>query len=339
MNDNKRRVIILEPIDYTELSLHLYEENNIEVTMGPHVTNKKDGYTEKQLIEFANEYDAMIGMSREKITEKVLNSGKRLRTVGKFGIGVDHIDVDAATKAGILVTNTPVINTTVAEFTVGLILSVLKKMTYNDKYLREGNWRDSSTSGIELEGRTLGLVGFGGIGREVVKRFSGWGLNFIAYDPYLKQEMVDQLNVKLVDWDTLFKESDIISLHLPLTTETLSSVSYKEFEMMKPTSVVVNTARGKIIDHKALVNAISENKIWGAGLDVFETEPLPKEDELLKYDNVIVSAHTSGWTKESLTRMSMQAAKNCIAALNDEKPQFIVNRNAVDSWEERFIGK
>jgi len=186
MNIDKKRVIILEPIDYTELSLPLFEENNIEVTIGPHVTNKTDGFTEEKLIQFADEYDGMIGMSREKITRKVLEFGRRLRTVGKYGIGVDHIDVNAATNAGILVTNTPVINVTVAEFTVALILGVLKKISYNNKFLREGSWRNSTTVGAELDGKTVGLVRFGGIGREVVKRLSGWGLNFIVYDPYIK---------------------------------------------------------------------------------------------------------------------------------------------------------
>lgn len=338
MND-KKRVIILEPIDYVDTTLHLFKENGIEVTVGPHVTNKKDGYTEEQLIQFANEYDGMIGMSREKITKRVLESATKLRTVGKYGIGVDHIDVEAASKAKILVTNTPVINTTVAEFAVSLILSVLKKITYNDTYLRAGNWRDSNTVGVELLGKTVGFVGFGGIGKETLKRLSGWGLNFVAYDPYVKQEVADSYNAKLVDWETLFKESDIISVHMPLTEETKGSISYKEFEMMKPTSIIVNTARGKIINLQALTEAIRDKKIWGAGLDVFEQEPLPKDSEILKYENVIVTAHTSGWTKESLTRMATSAAINCIKALTGEKPTYIVNNEIYEDWKNKFYNK
>ena len=337
MNTEKKRVMILEPNYYIEAALPLFEENNIEFTLGPDVTNKKDAYTEEQLIEFADKYDALIGMSREKITKNVLKSGKRLSTVGKFGIGVDHIDVNAATEAGILVTNTPVIESTVAEFTVALILAVLKKIPYNDNHVRRGNWRNSTTVGIELEGKTVGLLGLGSIAREVVKRLSGWNIRFIANDPYITQEIADEFNVKLVDRDIVFKESDIISLHLPLTKETEGSVSYKEFEMMKDTAIVVNTARGKIINHKALVEALENKKIWGVGLDVFEKEPLGIDDDIYKYENVVVAGHTAGWSKESLTRMCTQAAKNCIAALNGEKPDYIVNKNAIEKWEERLI--
>ena len=193
--------------------------------------------------------------------------------------------------------------------------------------------------GTEIYGKTIGFVGIGGITREVIARLSGWGCSFIGYDPYVTAERAAAENVKKVDWDTLFSTADIVSLHLPLTEETKGSIGEREFNLMKETALFINTARGKLVDQKALIQAIKSGKIAGCGLDVAENEePIPVDDPIMEiagYDNVVVTPHIAGWTRECQQRLADMTTDNIILALQGKVPSNLVNNDAVENWRKK----
>ncbi len=334
-----KRVLLAEPIHGSECTYDYLRDTGCELIIGPHVSRPKEGYSEDQLKEFADEVDAFIGMAREKLTRRVLLDSKRLRVITKTGIGVDHIDVATTTERGILVTNSPVNRLSVAEYAIGLMLALLKKMMRNNSHIKAGKWRDDSVTGFELYGKTVGIVGFGGIGREVAKRLQGWDVTLIAHDPYIEPAEAEKRGVRLVDRDTLFKTADIVTLHTPLSAQTRGSVGSPEFMLMKPSAFLINTARGKIVKEADLLTALSAGRIAGAGLDVFETEPVDPTNPLLGMENVITSPHSVGFTFEALRRMAEQAAKNTVQALSGEVPDpaFIVNPEVLDRWKARWL--
>ena len=330
-----KRVLIAEPIRGSEETYDLFKSGGCELVIGPSVNYPDKGYTEEELIRFGNEFDGIIGMAREKFPRKVLEASKRLKVYSKYGIGVDHVDVKAATDNGIIVSNATGVNSiAVAEYTITLMLGVLKKVCHNDKLIRNGGWREESSIGVELSNKTIGLVGLGAIGKQVVKRMRGWDDKILAFDPYVSPETAAQLGVNIVDWETLFTSSDVISLHIPLTPETKGIVSEKEFNMMKNSSIIINTTRGKTIDEKALIKALQTRQISGAGLDVFDKEPINSDNPLLSMDNVILAPHTAGWSDEALKGIAKQAARNCIQALSGEKPDFVVNPQVLEKSKQ-----
>jgi len=308
-----------------------------EVIEGPPVSQPEKGYTEEQLIEICKDVDAFMGMAREKVTRRVIQAGNRLRIICKYGNGVDNIDIAAATEHGVLVANAPVHNNTVAEFTFAITLSLLKKIPYSMGYLKNGGWRDSTTIGYELYKKTFGIVGLGGIGKQLAKRLQGWECEIITYDPFISRETAELLGARLVGWEELFTRSDIVTLHLPLTESTRGIVGAKEFGMMKNTAVLINASRGPIVDEAALIQALQEKRIAGAALDVFQKEPLDPTNPLLQMDNVVLTPHVAGFTYESMRRISEQSTANCLAALKGEIPEFVVNREAIPIWKERFL--
>lgn len=328
----KKRVLIAEPITGSEQTYDLFKNLGWDLVVGPSVSYPDRGYTEEELIRFGNEFDGIIGMSREKFPRRVLEASKRLKIYSKYGIGVDHVDVKAATENGIIVSRATGINSvSVAEYTISLMLGLLKKLNQNDKNIRNGGWRNESCIGFELNNKTVGLVGFGAIARQVAKRLQGWEVKIVAFDPYVSPETANQFGATMVDWETLFTSADIISLHTPLTEETKGMVGEKEFNMMKSTALLINTTRGKTIDEQALIKALQAETISGAGLDVFDKEPVNADNPLLSMNNVILAPHIAGWTYEALGGIAMQAARNCIQALSGEKPDFIVNPEVLES--------
>ncbi len=341
MNDLvNRRIIVVEPMDDVPTQFDLLRKSGCDLVIGPYVSEGKKGYTSEQLIEIGNTFDAIIGMSREKFPREILMQCNRVRTIGKFGIGVDHIDLEAAAEKGILITNTPGQNTmTVAEYAIGMILAVLKNIPRNDRYLRNMHWRDMSTAGWEIYRSTVGLVGFGGIGREMAKRLQGWECKVIAYDPYVTQAQADEYGygVQMVNWDTLFQTADIVSLHLPCTKETIGIIGRREFEMMKDNAILVNTARGPIVDHDALAWALVNKKIGGAGIDTHAHEPILPTDPLLPLDErVILTPHSGGWATSALARLAERAALNTVQALSGQLPDCIANPAVIPLWKKRF---
>lgn len=336
MDLSKYRVFIAEPIDGLEDTYQALKDSKCELIIGPPVSCPKQGYTEEQLIEMCKDVDAFLGMARERITKNVITASPRLRIICKYGNGVDNIDVRAASEHGVIVSNAPVHNMTVAEYAFSMILSVLKKIPRNMEYLKNGNWRDNSTMGNELYKKTVGIVGFGAIGKQLAKRLQGWEVSVLVCDPLASKEMAEWFSAKLVDWNTIFESSDIISIHLPLTESTRKLIGAKEFAMMKKSAIFINTSRGPIVDEDALIEALQSKKIAGAGIDVFAKEPIPPDNPLRNMENVVLSPHVAGFTAESLRRISEQCTENCIHALEGEIPEFVVNRDVLPKWKERF---
>jgi D-3-phosphoglycerate dehydrogenase len=335
---SQSNVLVAEPLTGSEKSIEFLKEAGCTVTVGAHSSFPDKGYTEQQLVELGNENDGFIVLTREKLSRKVLENCKRLKVICKSGSGVDNIDVEAATELGILVTNAPVNISSVAEYTIGLILALYKKIPQNERHIRAGKWRDDTSSGHDLLGKTVGLLGFGNIGRHVAQRLQSWDLKLIAHDPFFSSNDAPPFGVTMKELDEVLRESDIISLHMPLNAETRGMIGEKQFAVMKDSAVIINTARGAIIDKAALLKALDSGRLMGAALDNHEKEPIAPDDPLLTYNNVIISPHIAGFSFEALERIALQAAVNCINALKGEKPSFIFNPAVYEEWHKRHFG-
>jgi D-3-phosphoglycerate dehydrogenase len=286
--------------------------------------------SETELVKEIEDVDAVIATT-DKFTRTVLEKAKKLKVIGRHGIGYSEIDVVAATERGILVTYTPVPEEfqSVAEFTVGLMLALMKKISYADRTLKEGTWERKRFVGSLLKGKTIGIIGLGNIGRRVARLLSSFKVNLIAYDPYVSNEIANRYHVALVDLQTLLKNSDIITIHCPLTKETAGLIGWKEVELMKPGVLVINTARAQIFPEEILFKALKEGKIAGAAIDVYEKEPPDLNSPLYKLDNVIVTPHIAAYTREALRKMDITVARDVIRALTGKVPKYIVNPNAL----------
>lgn len=291
------------------------------------------------LLSKAKEYDALVTLLTDKIDCNLLKESQpKLRIVAQYAVGFDNINLECATKYGVYVTNTPgVLTEAVADFTWGLILAITRRIVEADAFVRSGEWYSKKTGwhplmmlGFEVNGKTLGIIGMGRIGRAVAERAKGFKMKILYYDAYrLPPEMEEKLGAEYAPLETLLKESDIVSIHVPLTKETYHLISEKELKMMKPTAYLINTARGKVVDTEALVKALKEKWIAGAALDVFEEEPLPPDHPLTKLDNVVLAPHAASATTETRTKMAMLVAENLIAFLKGEVPPTLVNKDVV----------
>lgn len=273
---------------------------------------------------------ALAGM--EPFNADVLAASK-LRAIGRMGVGYDAIDIPAATERKIAVTITPGANeVSVAEQTLALMLGVMRGFPERDREVRRGVWKREKLP--RLGGKTLGLVGMGRIGKAVVPRAQGLGLKVIAYDPYPDQAFAAAMNVRLVDLDELYATADVVSLHLPCTAETQNMINARTLSRMKRGAVLVNTARGGLVDEDALYAALRERHLLGAGLDVFKIEPLPLDSPLLQLDNALLCCHMGGLDEESEVAMSRMAAE-CIARLyrGDWPEGCVVNAEIRDGWK------
>lgn len=259
---------------------------------------------------------------------EVIRAGKKLKVIARHGVGVDNIDVDTATRLGIFVTNAPLSNAnSVAEHVIGLMIALARNMIRCDREFRNGNFEiRNQLEGLDLEGKTLGLIGIGRIGSRVAKKAAlGLEMKVIGYDPYVRQNSVIPELKLASDREYVFKNADFISLHTPSIKQTKDPVGKKEFELMKPTAYVINTARGDIIDEAELIRALREKKIAGAALDVFEQEPPAKDNPLFGFDNVILTPHHAAHTKEAKMRMALHAAMGIDEVLSGKKPRWSVN--------------
>lgn len=248
-----------------------------------------------------------------------------LKIIGKHGVGTDNINKEAAREKGIRIVNTPMANTiSVAEYTIALILACVRRIPLMSVRYRQGDAHTKNrVECYQLKGRTLGLVGAGRIGREVGRIASeGLGMRVIAHDPYLKEAPRGISLVK--EWDDLFKESDVISVHTPLTPETHHGIGRHEFKIMKRDAFIVNCARGPIIDEGALIEALEANEIGGAGLDVTEKEPANPNHPLFRMDNVILTAHNAATTKEAMDSMALDSAQGVDDFLSGNEPKYVV---------------
>jgi D-3-phosphoglycerate dehydrogenase len=305
-------IIIIEPIH--SCGIKILEKYGKVIQLSP-------GSTWKDLLKFCKEADAFITRGFIKIPKEVLEASEKLKVIGVHGVGVDHIDVNFAEKRGIRIVRTPeALTDTVAEFTIGMMLSLLQKIPMADGAVRIGEWskKYSDLIGVELMGKTVGIVGLGRIGSAVAKRLRGFNVNLIYYKRNRSVELEKQLGVKYVALNELLTVSDIISIHVPLTPETHHMISHKEFESMKHGVYIVNTSRGAVIDEKALYNALVSGKVTGAALDVFESEPLDLDNPLTKLNNVILTPHLAASSKEALKRMAVTVAEEVIRILRKE---------------------
>lgn len=253
--------------------------------------------------------DALIVRSATKVDGEMIGRAPHLRAIGRAGVGVDNIDVMAATARGIPVFNAPGGNTVAAaELTMALMLSLVRRVTQADRSIREGRWDRADFQGVELRGRTLGLIGAGRVGGEVAQRCQAFGMSVIAYDPYLTPQRAEELGIEMVDLKTVVGRGDVISLHVPLSDETRGLIGAKALSRMKKKAVLINASRGGVIDEQALAEALSAGKLAGAALDVYEQEPLPVESPLRRAPNLVLTPHLGASTKEAQISVAREVA-------------------------------
>lgn len=284
-------------------------------------------------------YDAIFALAT-KVNADSLRGVERLAVVARWGVGYDRIDVPALTEAGVALTITPAaVRRPVAEAIFTLIFALSKNLLLQDRVARGGGWRGHLPKmGISIGGRTLGSVGCGNIGQEMFREARSLGFGrFVACDPHVTQEQVKELGVELVDMDTVFRESDFVTVNTLLNAQTKGLVQERHFRLMKPSSYFINTARGPIVEHAALVQALRENWIAGAGIDVFPVEPPPKDDPLFALDNVIVAPHALAWTTELMNDNGTEASDAVLAVSRGEIPNGVVNREVLQN--PKFLAK
>lgn len=284
------------------------------------------------------EIDAASTLLTDKISCDILEEAKNLRIISQYAVGFDNIDVECATRLGIYVTNTPgVLTEAVADFTWALLLAVARRIIEADNFVRWGEWWRKETGwhpkmmlGIEVHGKTLGIIGFGRIGRAVAKRAKGFDMRILYYDVRrASPELEKEFGAKYVDLDTLLKESDIVSVHTPLTKETYHLINEEKLRKMKRGAILINTARGPVVDTNALIKALEEGWIAGAGLDVFEQEPLPPNHPLTRFKNVVLAPHAASATHETRLKMAELVAENLIAFYEGKEPPTLVNKDVL----------
>ncbi len=270
---------------------------------------------EDELVGLIRGFDALIVRSKPLVSRRVIMAADRLRVIGRAGVGLDNIDVDAAREKGIVVYNAPAAPTqSVAEHTIGLMLAVLRRIAYADRSLRRGRWVKKECMGYELHGKTLGVIGMGRIGTAVARiAHHGFGMKIIYYDiRRCPKEVEEELEARCTNLETLLREADVVTIHVPLLPQTKHLINEDRLRLMKRTAILINTARGGVVDTEALVKALSEGWIAGAGLDVYEEEPLPKDHPLTKLDNVVLTPHIGANTVEAQERAGIEIAKKII---------------------------
>jgi len=289
--------------------------------------------------EHLSDCDALLVRSAVKVNADLIKKAPKLRIVGRAGVGVDNVDLQAATSSGILVMNTPGGNAiSVAEHTVGLMLAMARSVPNASSSTKAGKWEKRKFIGNELRGKTLGVAGLGSIGREVVMRIRSFGMKIIATDPYVNAQQAEDLNVTLVDLDTLFAQSDYITLHVALTPETTKMINTATIAKMKPGARIVNCARGELVDLDDLLLGLDSGKLGGAALDVFDPEPLPANHPLLKQENLIATPHIGGSTEEAQEIVGIRIAEQVAEYLLNGVAINAVNMPALSPEQYRALG-
>jgi len=310
------KVLITEKLAEPAVEL-LREEFEVDVLLG---------LGNQELLERIGEYDGLIVRSATRVTAEVIERAENLKAVGRAGIGVDNIDIEAATKHGILVANAPESNTVAAaEHTLALMLAAARRIPAADSSLRGGEWNRSAFKGVEVAEKTLGLVGLGHVGTIVARGAVGMGMRVLAYDPYVSEDRMRSMNLdRAENLDEIFESSDFVSLHVPRTPQTAGMVDAGALEKMKPTAYLINVARGGIVDETALYNALKEGTIAGAALDVFEEEPTT-QSPIFSLPNVVVTPHLGASTAEAQDRAGVTAAEQVATALRGAVPMHAIN--------------
>ncbi len=301
MSESRFRVLVTDEVDPEGIAI-LREARELEVIERPTMPAK-------ELVEEIGEFDALVGRSATRISRELLDSAHRLKVVGRAGVGVDNVDLERATELGIAVINAPGGNTvSVAELTFGVLLSILRHVHEAARSMAEGEWRRSALGGTELRGRTFAIIGLGRIGSEVARRARGFGVKMIGYDPFVSEARFEELAVERVSTlEDLLARADVVTVHVPLTAQTRGMIGPAELALLRRQAIVLNLARGGIVDEDALADAIRHQRIAAAGLDVFSHEPLPRDHPLRSLPNVILTPHLGASTSEAQKSVSLEA--------------------------------
>ena len=309
------KVLIADPI----------AEEGIEILRDSAQVDIKTGLEPEELISIIGDYEALIVRSETQVTARVMEAGEKLQVIARAGVGIDNIDLDEATRRGIVVVNAPTGNTvSAAEHTIALMLSLARHIPQASTVLKSGAWRRSDFMGTEVRNKTLGIIGLGNVGSEVSRRARGLEMKIIAHDPFISADLAQSLRVELVSLEKLLKESDFISLHVPLTARTKGLIGTKQLALVKPTVRIINCARGGLINEEALAKAVKEKRVAGAAIDVFATEPTI-ESILFEDDNIIVTPHLGASTAEAQAMAARDVAEQVVDVLQGQPAKYSVN--------------
>jgi phosphoglycerate dehydrogenase-like enzyme len=349
---SKPKILIFAPRDEPPEMLGKLQAAGCEIAVGETAWQLPRGDHEAAFVAAARDAVALIGTSirHTPISRRVMEASQRLRIVAKYTVGVDDVDTEAATDLGIMVCHSPTEANCfgVAETTITVMLTILKKVRDRDAYVRAGKWREPELATTFIGSRmsdgypgiTLGIVGLGRIGSRVASLMAPWRIRILAYDPYVEPAKFLLHGVQQVDYETLLRESDVVSYHVVLTNETRYMCSAREIALMKPGAVVINTARGKVVDEAALARAIEGGHIRAAAIDAFEEEPLPADSPLRRLgDKVLLSPHSASFNDGGELRPGMAwATRSVLAALAGKVPDNVYNKDVIPRWKERFGG-
>jgi len=309
------KILIADPIAQEGIDL-LKGHADVDVTTG---------MKPEELVAVVGDYDALVVRSETKVTAAVIEAGKKLQVVARAGIGVDNIDLDAATSAGVAVVNAPTGNTVAAaEHTVALMLALSRNIPSAHRSMKDGEWKRSAFMGVEVRNKTLGVIGLGRVGSEVVRRAQSFAMNLVAYDPFVAPDYAHRLGVELLSFEEVLAQSDFITLHTPLTENSRNLISTKELASMKPEARLINVARGELIDEDALLAALNDGKLGGVALDVFAKEP-PGPNPLLDHPKVVITPHLGASTQEAQREVAVEAGEQVLTVLKGEPARNTVN--------------
>ncbi|MGQ9661669.1 MAG: C-terminal binding protein [Kiritimatiellia bacterium] len=307
------------------------EEKSVLLPLGAELVFERSR-DESALAERVRDVDAVI-VNLAPITARVIEAMSKCRCVSRYGIGYDNVDVEALTRKRICLTNVPdYCGEDVSDHALALFMDCVRKISRKDRLVRKGQWNLTGIQPVyRIAGRTFGFLGFGMIARFLHRKLQGLGLGrFLAFDPYISPEIPKQAGVELVDLHTLCRESDYISIHVPVTKETRHMIGADQFALMKNTAILINTSRGPVVDEKALIEALKRGRIACAGLDVFEHEPIEPDNELLRLENVTLTDHAGWYSEEAMVQLKTSAARNVATVLQGEKPRHCVNPAVFD---------
>ena len=300
-------------------------DEGLEILSGCAQVDVRLGLEPEEILAVISDYDALVVRSQTQASAEIIEAGKNLQVIARAGVGTDNVDIEAATRRGIVVVNAPTGNTiSAAEHTIALMLALARHIPQANALLRSGVWRREDFMGTEVRNKTLGIIGLGGVGSEVARRARGLEMKLIAYDPFISVDHARNLQVELVSFKQLLKESDFITLHLPLTASTKGLIGTRELSVVKPQVHIINTARGGLIDEPALVKAIREKRVAGAAVDVFCEEPATSS-VLFESDNIIVTPHLGASTTEAQVMVARDVATQIVDVLKGQPARYAVN--------------
>ncbi len=326
LKSRKRKLFVTRKLPGNELE-RLNEYFDVKVW------DKSIPPSKKELMDNINDVDALITLLSDPIDADVLDHAPNLKFIAQYAVGTDNIDLEECNKRGILVSNTPdVLTESCADFTIGLMIGIMRRIVDADEFVRSGKWYEGQVGwaptmllGTDVHEKTLGIIGMGRIGEAVMRRALGFSMKILYYSRTRKEWLEKKHGIKFAELDELLSKSDVVSIHVPLTSRTKGLISKEKIELMKPTAFLINISRGAVIDENALIDALKNNKIAGAALDVFMQEPLPPNSELARLKNVLLAPHAASAGIETRINMAKLVVDNLVAWAKGDKPPTVIN--------------